>query len=303
MPSNHTVSYGRVAVGTWFCDDLIRHDWRSFRLDRMDGRTSTTRRFRPRELPADEAAEFVRQGVERWACARSSTVRLCLSATAARWPRSSPGDRSGHRVDDRRRARGPHLAPRPDDRHRRRRACHLTGLGQGSAMALEDAVLLPRLLRAHDPETAFAQFTELRRPHVERIVKWAPARATAMPMARSVDSSATRPSHSPEGGRSGKHHLAARPPHRLACRRTRDRDLRRWILLLDRYLKGSASRSGWTSRHRRTVDTGIRCTVPTRTREPRRIARGSAISLQGSRTFGPRGGQTTPRSSTLIPRR
>jgi predicted DNA-binding transcriptional regulator YafY len=40
--------------------DLVRHDWRSFRLDRLDRPRSTGARFRPRELPAEDAASFVR---------------------------------------------------------------------------------------------------------------------------------------------------------------------------------------------------------------------------------------------------
>jgi predicted DNA-binding transcriptional regulator YafY len=40
--------------------DLHRHDWRSFRLDRLDGPRRTEARFLPRQLPADDAAEFVR---------------------------------------------------------------------------------------------------------------------------------------------------------------------------------------------------------------------------------------------------
>src|SRR5438270_224031 len=40
--------------------DLHRHDWRSFRLDRLDAPQRTGARFRPRELPADDAAAFVR---------------------------------------------------------------------------------------------------------------------------------------------------------------------------------------------------------------------------------------------------
>ncbi|MFC4588368.1 helix-turn-helix transcriptional regulator [Sphaerisporangium corydalis] len=44
--------------------DLGRHGWRSFRLDRLDGPLGTRERFRPRELPADDAAGFVRQGID-----------------------------------------------------------------------------------------------------------------------------------------------------------------------------------------------------------------------------------------------
>jgi len=39
--------------------DLTRHDWRSFRLDRMTGASTTGVRFRPRALPGGDAAAFV----------------------------------------------------------------------------------------------------------------------------------------------------------------------------------------------------------------------------------------------------
>jgi predicted DNA-binding transcriptional regulator YafY len=45
--------------------DLTRHDWRSFRLDRLDAPVRTGARFRPRELPADDAAAFVRAGIDQ----------------------------------------------------------------------------------------------------------------------------------------------------------------------------------------------------------------------------------------------
>ncbi|WP_399088728.1 helix-turn-helix transcriptional regulator [Streptomyces sp. BBFR2] len=44
--------------------DLMRHDWRSFRVDRMTGPSCTGERFRPRELPAEDAAAFVRAGLD-----------------------------------------------------------------------------------------------------------------------------------------------------------------------------------------------------------------------------------------------
>jgi predicted DNA-binding transcriptional regulator YafY len=44
--------------------DLTRHDWRTFRLDRIDDPEATGARFRPRTLPADDAAAFVRAGIE-----------------------------------------------------------------------------------------------------------------------------------------------------------------------------------------------------------------------------------------------
>jgi predicted DNA-binding transcriptional regulator YafY len=43
--------------------DLHRHGWRSFRLDRLDAPRRTGARFRPRDLPADDAAAFVRAGL------------------------------------------------------------------------------------------------------------------------------------------------------------------------------------------------------------------------------------------------
>lgn len=54
-------------------------------------------------------------------------------------------------------------------------AAHATSpaAGQGAAMALEDAVLLPRFLRDEpDVPTAFRRFEELRRERVEKIVKY-----------------------------------------------------------------------------------------------------------------------------------
>lgn len=43
--------------------DLTRQDWRSFRLDRLTEARGTGARFRPRELPAEDAVAFVRAGV------------------------------------------------------------------------------------------------------------------------------------------------------------------------------------------------------------------------------------------------
>lgn len=43
--------------------DLDRHDWRSFRVDRLADPRSTGVRFRQRQLPADDAAEFVKAGI------------------------------------------------------------------------------------------------------------------------------------------------------------------------------------------------------------------------------------------------
>lgn len=43
--------------------DLGRQDWRSFRLDRVKGPHSDGTRYRPRELPAQDADAFVREGI------------------------------------------------------------------------------------------------------------------------------------------------------------------------------------------------------------------------------------------------
>jgi len=40
--------------------DVERHDWRTFRVDRLAAPVSTGVRFRPRDLPAEDAAAFVR---------------------------------------------------------------------------------------------------------------------------------------------------------------------------------------------------------------------------------------------------
>jgi predicted DNA-binding transcriptional regulator YafY len=45
--------------------DLTRHDWRSFPVDRIQEAGRTGARFRPRDLPAEDAAAFVRAGVDR----------------------------------------------------------------------------------------------------------------------------------------------------------------------------------------------------------------------------------------------
>jgi predicted DNA-binding transcriptional regulator YafY len=70
--------------GRWYlvAYDLARHDWRTFRLDRMAGPPRATgARFRPRELPAPDAAAFVR---ERIGSARAvHDVEILIDAPAA----------------------------------------------------------------------------------------------------------------------------------------------------------------------------------------------------------------------------
>jgi len=62
----HVEPYRLVLLGRrWYLVgyDLTRQDWRSFRLDRLTGPRGTGARFRPRELPAADAAAFVRAGI------------------------------------------------------------------------------------------------------------------------------------------------------------------------------------------------------------------------------------------------
>jgi predicted DNA-binding transcriptional regulator YafY len=62
----HVEPYRLVLLGRrWYLVgyDLTRQDWRSFRLDRLAGPRGTGARFRPRELPAADAAAFVRDGI------------------------------------------------------------------------------------------------------------------------------------------------------------------------------------------------------------------------------------------------
>jgi predicted DNA-binding transcriptional regulator YafY len=63
----HVEPHRLVALGRrWYlvAYDMTRHDWRSFRLDRMERPRGTGARFRPRTLPAEDAAAFVRAGIE-----------------------------------------------------------------------------------------------------------------------------------------------------------------------------------------------------------------------------------------------
>src|SRR3954464_13919893 len=63
----HTEPHRLVCLGRrWYlvAYDLTRHDWRSFRVDRLTAPQGNGSRFRPRDLPAADAAEFVRAGLD-----------------------------------------------------------------------------------------------------------------------------------------------------------------------------------------------------------------------------------------------
>jgi predicted DNA-binding transcriptional regulator YafY len=60
--------------------DRDRQDWRSFRVDRISEPEATETRFRPRELPAEDAPAFVRAGIK--AVGQRYVVRVRLTADA-----------------------------------------------------------------------------------------------------------------------------------------------------------------------------------------------------------------------------
>jgi predicted DNA-binding transcriptional regulator YafY len=64
--------------------DLVRHDWRSFRLDRVATPRGTGVRFRPRELPAEDAAAFVRAGLRQLPSSHDVEVRVEAPADEVR---------------------------------------------------------------------------------------------------------------------------------------------------------------------------------------------------------------------------
>jgi predicted DNA-binding transcriptional regulator YafY len=64
--------------------DLDRHGWRSFRVDRLSAPRPTGARFRPRELPAADAAAFVRAGIDNVRAAYDVEVLVEAPAAAVR---------------------------------------------------------------------------------------------------------------------------------------------------------------------------------------------------------------------------
>jgi predicted DNA-binding transcriptional regulator YafY len=62
--------------------DRDRQDWRSFRVDRMCDARATGQRFRPRELPAADAASFVQAGIR--SAPQRYDVRVRFAADAER---------------------------------------------------------------------------------------------------------------------------------------------------------------------------------------------------------------------------
>ncbi|GAA1476419.1 YafY family protein [Nocardioides aestuarii] len=77
----HVEPHQLVTVGRrWYLlgYDLDRHDWRSFRLDRLRGPVGTKAVFRPREVPGGDAAAYVREGIS----GRDRGLRFTVAVTA-----------------------------------------------------------------------------------------------------------------------------------------------------------------------------------------------------------------------------
>ena len=62
--------------------DRDRQDWRSFRVDRISDPNTTGQRFRPRDLPADDALSFVQAGIRRMPQRYAVRVRLATGPDA-----------------------------------------------------------------------------------------------------------------------------------------------------------------------------------------------------------------------------
>lgn len=81
----HAEPHHLVPVGRrWYlvAYDLVRQDWRTFRLDRLSAPAPTGARFLPRTLPAADAAEFVRAGLTGQA--GPHLVEVLIAAPAAK---------------------------------------------------------------------------------------------------------------------------------------------------------------------------------------------------------------------------
>ncbi len=83
--ARHVEPHRLVSLGRrWYlvAYDLVRHDWRSFRLDRLTAPAGTAERFRPRALPAEDPVAFVRSGID--GTPTQHTVRAVVHAPAER---------------------------------------------------------------------------------------------------------------------------------------------------------------------------------------------------------------------------
>jgi predicted DNA-binding transcriptional regulator YafY len=92
--------YRLVSLGRrWYlvAFDLHRQDWRSFRLDRLADLRPTGMRFEPRPLPAEDAAEFVRSGIDNLPASYAIDVVVhapfdTVRPTVGQWAQLEPID-------------------------------------------------------------------------------------------------------------------------------------------------------------------------------------------------------------------
>ncbi len=85
--ARHVEPHRLVSLGRrWYLVgyDLDRHDWRSYRVDRLASPEGTGARFRPRELPAADAAAFVRAGIGSVSAVYDVEVLIDAPAAAVR---------------------------------------------------------------------------------------------------------------------------------------------------------------------------------------------------------------------------
>lgn len=78
----HVEPHRLVSLGRrWYlvCYDRDRQDWRSFRVDRITEPELTGTRYRPRDLPADDALVFVRAGIASMPMAYDVRVRFACA--------------------------------------------------------------------------------------------------------------------------------------------------------------------------------------------------------------------------------
>jgi predicted DNA-binding transcriptional regulator YafY len=94
----HVEPHRLVSLGRrWYlvAYDRDRQDWRSFRVDRISGPELTGTRYRPRELPADDALAFVRAGIATMPMAYDVAVHFAAPAAVVegqvgRWASITP---------------------------------------------------------------------------------------------------------------------------------------------------------------------------------------------------------------------
>ena len=72
--------------------DCGREDWRTFRVDRIEGPASTGARFHPRELPAKDAAAFVSRSLQSYPSRYEARITVECPASALEGRRWLGGD-------------------------------------------------------------------------------------------------------------------------------------------------------------------------------------------------------------------